>query len=166
MAARQRTSGFTLIEMAITMVILVILLSLAAPSFQEFIANQRSQGAAGDLLASLMYARSEAIKRGGVIDLEPVSGGTNWSSGWAVKNGTDELRKQGALASSIEATGPDGAISFGANGRLTSTNAAEFRFGIEVSSEAPRHMRCIVLDPGGRPATYVDKNGDGNCTNG
>lgn len=157
----RRGSGFTLIEMMITLVIAAILLVMAAPSFRDFILNQRAKQAAGDLFASLLFARSEAIKRGTPVDLAPVSG--SWSSGWTVSSGTTELRRQPALKD-MAATGPDGAISFGGSGRLTA--AAEVQFDFTITDNPNVTKRCIVVDPSGRPATFVDYNHDGNCFNG
>jgi type IV fimbrial biogenesis protein FimT len=60
----QRNSGFTLIELIVTLVIAAILLSLAAPSMTSFIRRDRLVTQANELVADLSLTRSEAIKRG------------------------------------------------------------------------------------------------------
>jgi type IV fimbrial biogenesis protein FimT len=59
----RRTSGFTLLELMLTLSIVAVIVALAIPNFREFILNSRLTGAANDLLASVQLARSEAIKR-------------------------------------------------------------------------------------------------------
>ena len=62
--------GFTIIELMITLVVLAIIISLAAPSFVSMIQNNRATGATNDLIASFQLARTEAIKRNGTVLLK------------------------------------------------------------------------------------------------
>jgi len=55
--------GFTLIELLITVVIMGILVSLAAPSFFGILEGRKLVGATDTLSATLRYAQTEAIKR-------------------------------------------------------------------------------------------------------
>lgn len=64
-----KNTGFTLIELMVTLVIASILMTLAAPSFTQFIANQRVSGQANDLLSDLTFSRSEAIRRGTTLTI-------------------------------------------------------------------------------------------------
>lgn len=61
---RRNARAFTLIEAMVVIAIGAILLTLAAPSFVEFIAVQRLKGTTAELVTDLQYARSEAISRG------------------------------------------------------------------------------------------------------
>jgi type IV fimbrial biogenesis protein FimT len=54
--------GFTLIEMLAVLLVLVAILALAAPSFQEMINRQRVKSVANELAADMQYARSEALR--------------------------------------------------------------------------------------------------------
>jgi type IV fimbrial biogenesis protein FimT len=55
--------GLTLIELMVTVGILAILVALAVPSFNAFLAKGRLSGAAEALAQDLQLARSEALRR-------------------------------------------------------------------------------------------------------
>lgn len=67
MAARQR--GFTLIELAITVVIIGLLAALALPSMSQYIANSKVGGVAEAFYAAAQQARTEAIRRNTVVEI-------------------------------------------------------------------------------------------------
>lgn len=83
-------SGFTLIELMITVAVLVIVLTVAIPSFNSTIQNSRSTALANDLSGALNLARSEAVKRGAEVRVCPrnaagtACSGTDWTAGWLV----------------------------------------------------------------------------------
>jgi type IV fimbrial biogenesis protein FimT len=62
-AMKARQSGFTLIELMVTIALVALILGLGVPSFVEFSRNNRMTGAANDLLADLNLARTESVKR-------------------------------------------------------------------------------------------------------
>jgi len=53
--------GFTLIELIIVLAVLLIALSVAAPSFSQAIERRRLEAAANDIYLALLHARSQAI---------------------------------------------------------------------------------------------------------
>jgi type IV fimbrial biogenesis protein FimT len=59
-----RQGGLTLIELLVVLSIAVILMALAAPSFNETLRRNRIETAANGLLSALNFARTEAIRRG------------------------------------------------------------------------------------------------------
>lgn len=87
-------SGFTSIELMVTVAVLAILAALAAPSFSSLTEKWRIIQTVEAMKSSLMLARSEAIKRGGNVYLEKlpkttpgcITDGTNqdWDCGWVV----------------------------------------------------------------------------------
>jgi type IV fimbrial biogenesis protein FimT len=60
---RHGQRGLTIIELIVTVAILGILVSLAAPSFNSFIAKRRIEGVMNEFVTDLQYARSEAVQR-------------------------------------------------------------------------------------------------------
>ena len=58
--------GFTLVEIQMVMVVSAIVLSLAAPSFMNIIANNRVASAANDLVVVLNLGKSEAAANGSI----------------------------------------------------------------------------------------------------
>lgn len=55
--------GFTIVELMVVVAIAAILIVVAAPSFAEFLAKRRVEGAMAELVTDVQFARSEAISR-------------------------------------------------------------------------------------------------------
>jgi type IV fimbrial biogenesis protein FimT len=85
-----RSNGFTLMELMVTLVIAVLLGMLAVPSITQFIQSNRLVSTTNELVAAFNAARTEAVKRGTqAIVCESTSGTScsatgNWNSGWIV----------------------------------------------------------------------------------
>lgn len=144
-----RALGFTLIELVVTIAILAIVSTVAAPSFNSFIGTMRAKSTAFDLISDLSYTRSEAIKSNRNTSMAPVGG--DWSKGWQVlDNGGTVLRDRAALSSSLSiGTAPAAGIAFLPNGRVPddaiSANVA-WSITSSISGVTPR---CVVVTPSG-----------------
>ena len=146
--AKQTTSaGFTLIELMVTVAIVAVVASLAAPSFREMLAVQRVRSAAYSIISDLTLARSEAIKRGLDVTLTPLVA-NNWTNGWrvTVASSNEVLGEQGSAGNGVTFTTAPTSITFNRNGRTNSLNVVRFQL-----SDVSAHSRCISLDPSGRP---------------
>ena len=83
-------TGYTLIELMVTIIIAGILLGIAIPNFTSIISSNRLTTYANELVTSLNFARSEAIKRGLRITLCKSTNGNgcnainDWSQGWII----------------------------------------------------------------------------------
>ena len=77
-------SGFSLIELMVTIAIAAILATLAAPSFTRFIDDNAIRGACEELRNSLSLARAEAIRGSRLVHVGPACATPTWSTGWAV----------------------------------------------------------------------------------
>lgn len=86
------TSGFTLMELMVTITIAGIVMGLALPSFNAAIRNNRLTTYANDFVTAMNVARSEAVKRGMSVTVRRVDNlsftnlgaGANWENGWDV----------------------------------------------------------------------------------
>lgn len=92
-------SGFTLIELMITVTVLVVLIGIGFPSFSAMLRSSRIAASSNDFIASVSLARSEAIKNNIAAVICASDTGTacgaNWNNGWMVfsdvnNNGTYE----------------------------------------------------------------------------
>ena len=98
-AARPTMQGFTAIELMVVVSIIAVLAALAGPSFAQMIESWRVRDATESLRSTLLFARSEAIKRGGQIAIHKLPNNTNgctsatgnrdWDCGWIVCHDTD-----------------------------------------------------------------------------
>ncbi len=83
-------SGFTLIELMITLAIVGILLTLGVPSLKTFMQGNQLIASSNELLSALHVARSEAIKLNSRVSICESSDGTScsntgsWKNGWIV----------------------------------------------------------------------------------
>ena len=55
--------GFTLIELLIAIAVIAVIVTLAAPSFSDFILRQRVKSVSAQVVTDLQFARSEAAAR-------------------------------------------------------------------------------------------------------
>ena len=81
-------SGFTFLELMVTLAVAGILVSIAAPSFQSIVQQSRQDSRVMELSGMLNFARSEAIKRSSRVSVcareSDTTCGTDWSKGWHV----------------------------------------------------------------------------------
>lgn len=75
MRMSHRNSGFTLIELMIVVALMVIIATFAVPSFQRLIESNRLKSTTNDVLGTLNYARSEAVRRGEPVAVRAAAGG-------------------------------------------------------------------------------------------
>jgi prepilin-type N-terminal cleavage/methylation domain-containing protein len=71
---KRKARGLTLMELMVTVAILAILVALAMPSFNSFLAKGRLSGAAEALAQDLQLARSESLRRNADVTISFSSG--------------------------------------------------------------------------------------------
>ena len=162
-SSMRTNTGFTLIELIITMVIAVIVMTIGVPSFQEMMRNNRAATHANEMLTGLNFSRSEALKRGRNVLLCPstnqlsCSGGTDWSVGWIVfvdlnNNGTADagevLRVWEALSGNPTFTGPV-TMGYQPTGERVA-GAAPFAYTLDTRNF------LVCVSPVGRPSIEKD----------
>ena len=147
-----RQSGFTMVELMVTVAVLAILAGIALPSFQASLRSNRVATTSNELLASLSLGRTEAIRAIGPAGVCPSSTGlacvanTDWAAGWIVWH---EVPSAGGPVLTViryvqpkqrtAVTGPAAGLVFTAQGRAQA-GATQ----IDVApSDAATPARCV-----------------------
>lgn len=126
-----------MIELMVTVAVVAIIAAVALPNLRTFVLNSRRDSLVDGLVASLHYARTQAIDlnqttflcagTGGVADGTPPCATAAWSSGWQViatpvGSTTPQLLTTHALGTSGTApsvTAVNGSVFFQFNGNGT-----------------------------------------------
>jgi type IV fimbrial biogenesis protein FimT len=81
---RSKNTGFTLVELLITIAILALVSAFAIPKYADMVTRNRIAGATNELVATIHMARSEAVATHARVVVCPTSNGTGCGSGdWA-----------------------------------------------------------------------------------
>ena len=165
-AARARFAGFSLMEVIVVVAILGILAAIGVPSMRDLIASSKVRTAASDVYSSLIFARSEAIKRNSSVDVIP-SVASNWGAGWSVRvtGAAENLTTREAITNNVTLGGPASSVRYRGDGRLIdpatgSLFAAEVTFTFRATDFNHVPLRCVSVDPSGRPSLRTDKDRD------
>jgi type IV fimbrial biogenesis protein FimT len=161
-----RSRGFTLFELMIVLSIAAVLTAMAVPAMHSFLQNQQQSSAVSNLMITLEYARSEAIKEdvpvtgvdctGTGVCVCPSSNGTscdpaaNWSNGWIVYTsaGPKVIEAVGALQSglSLSASPATVAVTYPPNGTTNLAGLVEFTL---CDSRGAAYARELEVDISG-----------------
>lgn len=166
---RARTSGFTLVELMVTIAIVAILLAVGLPSFQGSLRSNRVATTTNEMLASLSLARTEAIRSTQsslVCARDGAACGDDWNQGWLVMTDTDGDDAYETLVKAVDAHPNlrvamelDGAaadmVVFDRRGRTTDGAGTERQ--VEISPDADdalaAHFRCMRITAVGQVTT-------------
>jgi type IV fimbrial biogenesis protein FimT len=167
MNAPRPPRGFTLIESAIALAVVVVLLGNAVPAFSRLVASRAIGTQAAQFMSALRFARSEAVKRGEVVTVcarDPAvpglrcqaDGAADWRAGWIVyadpagrgrlDAGETVLRLQAPFARSGGVAGTRSRVSYTAGGFATDA-ASRYQFQPQGSG-APL---VVCVSKQGRP---------------
>jgi type IV fimbrial biogenesis protein FimT len=148
MLRSRRASGFTMIEMAVTMTVFAILVALGVPSMTTWIRNNKVRTVADSLQTGLRLAQAESLRRSRqvvfsltnsttptLIPLPAVAGGTSWAiwtlpSMTTLADETPTFIQSGVLTSAassqvtIATTGNVSTVCFNSMGRLVNNASA------------------------------------------
>ena len=162
--------GFTLIELFFALAIGAVLLSVALPNLQPAIRSMRLTGHTHDFIADMQYARSEALKRAGVVvvctatDTNGCTPG-NWQAGrliffdanadgilnLAPGNADEALRFREQAENNftiVPSVGGTTSLTFNARGTLAT--AINFTLCPDVPSGTTAAGRTIALNTAGQ----------------
>lgn len=159
-------SGFTLIELVITLVVAAILVTVAVPNMRDFIHRNRIVAQNNDFISDTNTARSEAIKRGVNVVIctsstgTACNGGTNWAVGRlifadtnsnATYNAGEELRYREAIAggNTFTSAGGNSAITIDRRG-IPIAGATAYTL---CDSPNKKYPKILTLGPTGSVTT-------------
>jgi len=159
-----RTTGITLLEIMVTLAVITITLGVGIPLADSLVSNNRIATQANDFVATLVLARSEAVKRRvpvslcASVDQATCADSTDWSTGWIVfsdnsgvgglLDGTDTLiHAHEALSGSSNFTASTSAVRYGRNGSLSTTVGSVFT--LEGGGCNANGKRIITVMPSG-----------------
>lgn len=150
--AHRRVAGVTLVELVVSMALLALLATLAAPSMSRLITSQRLKTTASNLHLALVKTRSEALKRNTNVTLTRAN--NDWSNGWTIDAGATQIDTTPAAKGVDIDTVPDDRteIRYAPNGRVTIGAGTVF-----VLSATGVNSRCVSIDGSGRP--YAKEGG-------
>lgn len=144
-----KAQGFTLLEVVIVMVIVGILTSLAAPSFNQAMARQELRTQGVGLQTALLQARTEAAKRGVTVTLSSAEEG--WANGWLLIANDGQVIARAEDTSLLAVSSNVGAVTYLPSGRIR--NNTRVRMELQSQREATLFF-CVITDAAGRPVSY------------
>lgn len=162
-------AGFTLIELMVTIAVLAIIASIAAPAMQSLIAANRLSAASTEVVTALQLARSEATRRNAPITVCASNDGvacaatTDWSR-WIVSgrdnvSGNIEQIRDFSVSGKVQVEGPAAGIRFRSSGLLAAQSVLTVCTPAKALAE---NQRVVTMMVGGSVAT-TKKNGGGVC---
>ena len=160
-----RASGFTLMELMLTLALGAILMAVAVPMFNGMTANNRLISQSNEFISVVNFARSEAITRNTAItlcradaetDTECSTDDEDWHA-WIVRNAAGDVLRAGTVntfGDLIHVTSDlsDQSISFQADGlaRTAGGLVADKSMWICTSQDVDQNYRIVTFGAGSR----------------
>ena len=159
--AHRGHSGFSLIELAVTLVIVSTIAVLSMPNFIEWISNSRTRASAEAIVSGIRQAQVEAISRNVRVELvltndapitdtvTPTTSGQNWVVRTPAPTSSFITGKSAAEGGTgVTVLASQAAIPFNGLGRIA-TGAANISINVTPPSGGTRPLRIVVALGGG-----------------
>lgn len=153
----RKNSGFTIIELLITLVVLAIVAAVAIPGFGRLIDGNRLMTSTNLLMSSIRFARTEAIKRGTTVTFSTDGG---LATGWCVHSGdassdcTNNQIRSFSSPSNVTFTSSTTDLVFDRRGFLVPQTSQNFTIAPNNCASGEPNLRRIRVSPVGR--TEID----------
>jgi type IV fimbrial biogenesis protein FimT len=150
-------TGFTLIELIVTITVVAILMAIAAPSFKYVTTANRASSEINALLGDMQMARGEAMKEGQFVTIcASIDGATcapitAWNNGWIVFSGVPPfaagdpyVKIQRPFSSTDTLASDHGITSITFNREGIAWNLGQgFTFTLQDSTASAQFTRCL-----------------------
>lgn len=154
--------GFTIVELMVTLAVASVLIGFALPAFNDFVRQRTMASRVNDLVLAVTYARSEAVRRSGIVTIQAVVGADDneWGEGFCVVIGNpgdcDDAalvlrsfeRMDGVTFDAAGALHGETALSF--NGRGLLVGDIQGRIELCSDDENVDPGRAVAISPTGR----------------
>lgn len=80
---RKQESGFTIVELVVSLLVLGVLLAFAIPTYQGVIASNALRTSTADLITALNLAKMQSVSLRQQVTVAPVTAG-DWGDGWTI----------------------------------------------------------------------------------
>ncbi|MDQ7983357.1 GspH/FimT family pseudopilin [Pseudomonas sp. G34] len=141
------TRGFTLIELMVTIAVLAIVISIAAPSFSNILRDNRTLAMTNELQGAIQLARSEAVKRRSNVVIcrrnaagDDCDNSADWAAGWLILSGTTVIKVWDAVTG-LAVAGPGTGLTFKSNGTVTAAS----NFAVNTPSCTGPQKRTLAV---------------------
>jgi len=167
------STGFTMIELMVVVIVLAVLLTVAVPSFEAVMNANRLAGASNEMMASLQTARMEAVRRNARValclsananDAAPTCANAD-VDGWIVFvdadkddafSAGDTLLRTSTVSPSVQVLSsakPAGVVSFRSDGFAYDSANALLNGAVDMcipTRRPPENVRHVIVAAGSR----------------
>ena len=187
-ARRQRAAGFSMVELAVSLTVLLILTAIAIPSLMRSFRTYQLNDAASRLADMLKFTRFEAVRQNKQVNFLMQASGSGWIIGVDKNgNGTIDLNEKQeviagfatllgsgvapsptaittALGGSALTTmsGSAGSVTFDARGAIRvggTVSSSTFVFYVGSAADPEFGFRAVILLPSGSTQIWTAPNG-------
>ncbi len=162
-------TGFTLVELMITIAVIGVIAFLGVPSLTSLLENNRVTTQTNQLVSSIHLARSEAVKRNGAVKLCPLGEGAicgqDWRKGWMVVAGSEVLQVVDVADQLMSISSAPSQLVFDGEGMVKKSEAEDAAAPSEkerrIIIQKASFRRSVALTLAGSVSSCrADKDGD------